>query len=96
MYVELQAQCARLRKLGQADRVERIEVTAKITEAWQENDRDYVTACIDGSTIAYTVDGATQTTIRGSRTISRDIEEFWTFTRPAGLNFWMLSAIRTA
>lgn len=96
MYVELQAQCGRLRKLGQADHVERIEITANITEAWQENDRDYVTACIDGSIIAYTVDGATQTTIRGSRTVPRDIEEFWTFTRPAGLNFWMLSAIRTA
>jgi hypothetical protein len=96
MYVELQAQCARLRKLGQADRVERIEVTAKVTEAWQENDRDYVTACIDGSTIAYTVDGATDAMIHGSRTVPRDIEEFWTFTRPAGLNFWMLSAIRTA
>jgi predicted lipid-binding transport protein (Tim44 family) len=96
MYLELQAQSARLRKLGQADRVERIEVTAKVTEAWQENDRDYVTACIDGSTIAYTVDGVTDALIHGSRTVPRDIEEFWTFTRPAGLNFWMLSAIRTA
>jgi len=24
----------------------------------------------------------------------RPVEEFWTFTRPAGLNFWMLSAIQ--
>jgi len=96
MYVELQAQCSRLRKIGHADRVERIEITAEITEAWQESGRDYATAHIDGSIVDYTVDEVTQSLIHGSRTVSRDIEEFWTFTRPAGLNPWMLSAIQTA
>jgi predicted lipid-binding transport protein (Tim44 family) len=96
MYVELQAQCSRLRRIGQADRVERIEITAEITEAWQESGRDYATAYIDGSIVDYTVDEVTHSLVHGSRTIPRDIEEFWTFTRPAGLNFWMLSAIRTA
>ena len=96
MYVELQAQCSRLRKIGQADRVERIEITAEITEAWQESGRDYATAYIDGSIVDYTVDEVTHSLIHGSRTVPRDIEEFWTFTRPAGLNFWMLSAIQTA
>jgi predicted lipid-binding transport protein (Tim44 family) len=96
MYVELQAQCSRLRKVGQADRVERIEVTAEITEAWQESGRDYATAYIDGSIVDYTVDEVTDRLIHGSRTVPKAIEEFWTFTRPAGLNFWMLSAIRTA
>ena len=96
MYVELQAQCSQLRKIGQADRVERIEITAEITEAWQERGRDYATAYIDGSIVDYTVDEVTQSLVHGSRTVPRDIEEFWTFTRPAGLNFWMLSAIRTA
>jgi predicted lipid-binding transport protein (Tim44 family) len=96
MYVELQAQCSRLREVGQADRVERIEITAEITEAWQESGRDYATAYIDGSIVDYTVDEVTHSLIHGSRTVPRDIEEFWTFTRPAGLNFWMLSAIQTA
>jgi predicted lipid-binding transport protein (Tim44 family) len=96
MYVELQAQCSRLQKIGQADRVERIEITAEITEAWQESGRDYATAHIDGSIVDYTVDEATHSLVHGSRTVPRDIEEFWTFTRPAGLNFWMLSAIRAA
>jgi predicted lipid-binding transport protein (Tim44 family) len=96
MYVELQAQCSRLRKIGQANRVERIDITAEITEAWQESGRDYATAHIDGSIVDYTMDEATDSLIDGSRTVPRDIEEFWTFTRPAGLNFWMLSAIRTA
>jgi predicted lipid-binding transport protein (Tim44 family) len=96
MYVELQAQSSRLRKIGQADRVERIEITAEITEAWQESGRDYATAYIDGSIVDYTVDEVTHHLVDGSRTLPKDIEQFWTFTRPAGLNFWMLSAIRTA
>ena len=96
MYVELQAQCSRLQKIGQTDHVERIEITAEITEAWQESGRDYATAYIDGSIVDYTVDEVTHSLVHGSRTVPRDIEEFWTFTRPAGLNFWLLSAIRTA
>jgi predicted lipid-binding transport protein (Tim44 family) len=96
MYVELQAQCSRLQNIGHADRVERIDITAEITEAWQESGRDYATAHIDGSIVEYTVDEATHSLVYGSRTVPRDIEEFWTFTRPAGLNFWMLSAIQRA
>lgn len=95
LYDELQAQCDRLRGTGQANRVERIEITAEITEAWQESGRDYVTASIRGSIVDYTVDAVNDSLVNGSRTIPRDIEEFWTFTRPAGLNFWMLSAIQT-
>jgi predicted lipid-binding transport protein (Tim44 family) len=95
MYGALQAQCDRLRNTGQTNRVERIEITAQITEAWQNSGRDYVTAYIGGSIVDYTVDEVNDGLVRGSRTIPRTIEEFWTFTRPAGLNFWMLSAIQT-
>jgi len=93
LYGELHAQCDRLRGIGQANHVERIEIAAEVTEAWQESERDYLTACIRGSIVDYTVDEATDSLVRGSRTIPRTIEEFWRFTRPAGLNFWMLSAI---
>jgi predicted lipid-binding transport protein (Tim44 family) len=96
MYGELQAQCDRLRDTGQGNRVERIEITAEITEAWQESGRDYVTAYIGGSIVDYTVDEVNDRLVHGSRAIPRDIEEFWTFTRPAGLNFWMLSAIQSS
>jgi predicted lipid-binding transport protein (Tim44 family) len=95
MYGELQAQCDRLRDTGQTNRVERIEITAEITEAWQESGRDYVTASIGGSIVDYTIDEVNDSLVHGSRTIPRDVEEFWTFTRPAGLNFWMLSAIQS-
>ncbi len=96
MYGELQAQCDRLRSTRRVNRVERIEITAEITEAWQESGRDYLTAYIGGSIVDYTVDEAANSLVDGSKTIPRDVEEFWTFARPAGLNFWMLSAIQTS
>ncbi len=95
MYGELQAQCDRLRSTRRSNHVERIEIQAEITEAWQESGRDYVTAYIDGSLLEYTLDEATDALVDGSRTIVKAVEEFWTFTRPAGLNPWMLSAIQT-
>jgi predicted lipid-binding transport protein (Tim44 family) len=96
LYGQLQAQCDGLRDAGRANRLERIDITAVITEAWQESGRDYVTACIGGSIVDYTVDSVNDRLVHGSRTIPREIEEFWTFTRPAGLNFWMLSAIHSS
>lgn len=91
-----QARCDELRRTGRVNRVERVEITAEVTEAWHENGRDYVTAHIQGSTIDYTVDEQSDRVVHGSRTIPRKVEDFWTFTRPGGLNFWTLSAIRTS
>jgi predicted lipid-binding transport protein (Tim44 family) len=96
MYGGLQAECDRLRSNRRSNRVEEIEINAEITEAWQEGGRDYVTAYIAGSMVDYTVDDVNDGLVDGSRTIPRDVQEFWTFTRPAGLNFWMLSAIQTS
>lgn len=86
----------RLRSARQSNRVERIDIGAEITEAGQEHDRDYVTAYIGGSMIDYTIDEATDGLVDGSRAIPKDVEEFWTFTRRAGLNFWMLAAVQTS
>jgi predicted lipid-binding transport protein (Tim44 family) len=96
MYGELQARCDRLHEAGRLNRVDGIEIRAEITEAWQESDQDYVTAYISGSMIDYTVDTMTNGLVNGSSVIPKEVEEFWTFTRPAGLNFWMLSAIQTS
>ena len=87
MYDVLQAQQDRLRNSHRVSRTAEIEITAEITEAWQESGRDYVTAYIGGSIVDNTVD-------KTSDRIPRTVDEFWTFTRPAGLNFWMLSAIQ--
>jgi predicted lipid-binding transport protein (Tim44 family) len=96
IYAELEVRCDRLRGSRRSNRVEEIEIRSEITEAWQENGRDYVTAYISGSMVDYTVDDVSEGLVDGSRMKPRDVEEFWTFTRPAGLNFWMLSAIQTS
>lgn len=96
MYGELRARCGRLRQARQLNRIGWIEIRAEITEAWQESDQDYVTAYIAGSMVDYIVDEVTDGLVNGSSAIPKDVEEFWTFTRPAGLNFWMLSAIQTS
>jgi predicted lipid-binding transport protein (Tim44 family) len=96
MYGELHVRCDRLRNARHLNRVDHIEIRAEITEAWQESAQDYVTAYIGGSMVDYTVDESTDGLVNGSPAIPRDVEEFWTFTRPAGLNFWMLSAIQTS
>jgi predicted lipid-binding transport protein (Tim44 family) len=96
MYGALVAQCERLRDARRSNRVDAVDVRTEITEAWQEAGRDFVTAYVVGSMIDYTVDDASDTPVEGSRAVPRDVNEFWTFTRPAGLNFWMLSAIQTA
>jgi len=93
---ELQAQCERLETLRRASHFEHMDIRAEVTEAWHEDGRDYVTAYIDGSMLAYTVDEVTGALVNGSKTVIEKVEAFWTFTRPGGLNFWMLAAIQTA
>ena len=93
---ELQAQCERLQTVRHANRVEDIDIRAEIMEAWQHAGQDYVTAYIAGSVVDYTVDEVTGGLLDGSRTVPRMIAELWTFMRPAGLNPWMLAAVRSA
>jgi len=94
MYVELEARGQRLRDSGRSVHVAAVEVSAEVTEAWQEGDRDYMTAYIAGSMLRHTIDAATGRVVEGSPTKPVVIEAFLTFTRPAGLNFWMLSLIQ--
>jgi predicted lipid-binding transport protein (Tim44 family) len=94
MYVELQARCDRLRSSGRSVRVAAVEISAEVTEAWQEGDRDYVTTYVAGSMLRHTIDDATGEVVDGSPTKPVAVEAFLTFTRPAGLNFWMLSLVQ--
>ena len=96
MYRELHALCDGFRATRRSHRVKEVDIHPEVTEAWQDGDRDYVTAYIAGSMLDYTVDEATGALVGGSAATPRPIEQFLTFTRPAGLNFWMLSAIQTA
>lgn len=76
------------------NRVAEIEVEPEITEAWQEDGRDHVTAYIAGSVLDYMEDRSTGALVGGSRTQPTTVAAFWTLTRPAGFNPWMLSAIQ--
>jgi predicted lipid-binding transport protein (Tim44 family) len=95
MLSHLEAQVAALRRAGQRNCVERIQIErTEVTEAWQERGQDFVTVLLAGSLIDYTVD-AGGAVVAGSRTGPERFEEFWTFTRPVGPNPWTLTAIQS-
>lgn len=94
MYIELEARCDQLRARGRSARFAAVEVSAEVTEAWQDGTRDYVTAYVAGSMLSHTVDDATGEAVEGSPATPTPVEAFLTFTRPAGLNFWMLSLVQ--
>ena len=94
MFVELAARGDRLRAGGRSIRVEAVDVTSEVTEAWHDDRRDYVPVYVAGSMRSHTVDDATGRTVEGAPTRPVPVEAFLTFTRPAGLNFWMLSLIQ--
>jgi predicted lipid-binding transport protein (Tim44 family) len=94
MYAELETSCEALRAAGRSVRNDEVDVEAQVTEAWQDGDQDYLTACVSGSILTHTVETVTGVIVSGSRTTATAVEAFLTFTRPAGLNFWMLSIIQ--
>jgi predicted lipid-binding transport protein (Tim44 family) len=81
-------------------RVNRLENVAvrsvEVTEAWQEQGQDFITAGIYANLLDYTTDDASGAVVEGSKTEPVKFEEFWTFTRPVGNNPWRLSAINQA
>jgi len=87
-------------KLLNEKRVNRLENIAvrsvEITEAWQEQGQDYITARIYANLLDYTTDAGTGEVVTGSKTDPVKFEEYWTFTRPVGNNPWRLSAINQA
>jgi predicted lipid-binding transport protein (Tim44 family) len=97
MYEAMQKDGERLRAERRIDRMENIAVrSVDVTEAWQENGRDYVTVHFLASMLDYTIDERTDEVIKGSRSEPVKFEEYWTFVRPVGPNPWRLSAIQQA
>ena len=84
----------RLLSEKRVNRLENIAVrTVEITEAWQEQGQDYITALIYANLLDYTTDDATGQVVSGSKTEPVKFEEFWTFTRPVGSSSWKLTGI---
>jgi len=76
------------------NRLENIAVrTVEVSEAWQEQGQDYVTALIYANLLDYTTDDATGQLVSGSKTEPVKFEEFWTFSRPVGNGSWKLRGI---
>jgi len=94
MYAELRASCDGLRAAGRSVRLDDVDVAAEVTEAWQDGEQDYVTACVAGSILSHVLDDTTGAIVSGSRTEARAVTAFLTFTRPAGLNAWTLSIVQ--
>jgi predicted lipid-binding transport protein (Tim44 family) len=84
----------RLLREKRVNRLENIAVrSVEISEAWQEQGQDYITALIYANLLDYTTDDATGQVVSGSKTDPVKFEEFWTFTRPVGSGSWKLSGI---
>ena len=95
MYAEMQKEGDQLRAQRRVNRLENIAVrSVEVTEAWQENGQDYVTARFLANLLDYTVDEATGQVVEGSRTEPVKFEEYWTFVRPVGPGPWKLTAIQ--
>jgi predicted lipid-binding transport protein (Tim44 family) len=82
-----------------ANRVNRLENIAvrsvDITEAWQEEGKDYLTILFYANLLDYTVDKTSGAVLSGSKTEPVKFKEFWTFVRPVGgRSPWQLSAIQ--
>jgi predicted lipid-binding transport protein (Tim44 family) len=81
---------------NQVNRLENIAVrSVDITEAWQEEGKDFVTVLFYANLLDYTVDKTTGALVSGSKTEPVKFREFWTFMRPVGGRTpWQLSAIQ--
>jgi predicted lipid-binding transport protein (Tim44 family) len=97
LYAQLQAEIDQLKRDRKINHVENIAVrTCELTEAWQEVGQDFATVYFYANCLDYDVDEAAGEVVRGSKLEPTKFEEYWTFTRPAGRNPWMLSAITQA
>lgn len=84
-----------LKAANRSNRLENIAVrSVDITEAWQEEGKDFITVLFYANLLDYTVDKTSGAVLSGSKTDPVKFKEFWTFTRPVGgRGAWQLSAI---
>lgn len=92
----MRADVAKMKSEGRVNRLENIAMrNVEITEAWQEQGKDYITAEITANVLDYVTDES-GSVIEGSKTEPVKFMEYWTFVRPAGSGIWQLSAIQQA
>jgi predicted lipid-binding transport protein (Tim44 family) len=80
---------------GQINRLENIAIRqVEISEAWQEEGKDYITVGFLANLLDYVVDSKTSQVVGGSDKEPVKFEEYWTFVRPLGPGPWKLTAIQ--
>jgi predicted lipid-binding transport protein (Tim44 family) len=81
---------------GQVNRLENIAVrSVDITEAWQEEGKDFITVFFYANLLDFVEDRLTGAVVSGSKVEPVKFREYWTFVRPVGGgNTWQLSAIQ--
>jgi len=93
MYRILQGEAQQMKKEGKFNKLENIAVRkVEISEAWQEEGKDFITVRFLANLLDYTVSESGEL-LSGSKTEPVKFEEFWTFVRPVGNNPWQLSGI---
>jgi len=93
MFRTLQNEAEQMQRDKKFNKLENIAVrSVEITEAWQEEGRDYITVRFMANLLDYTVSERGEL-LAGSKTDPVKFEEYWTFVRPLGNNPWQLSGI---
>jgi predicted lipid-binding transport protein (Tim44 family) len=94
MLTAFREQLGGLKGKGQVNKLENITVRSiEMTEAWQEQGKDFITVRFLANLLDYTVDQQSGRIVEGSDSVPVKFEEYWTWVRPVGPNAWRLSAI---
>ncbi|MDD3579555.1 MAG: TIM44-like domain-containing protein [Desulfobacca sp.] len=98
LFTGLSHDLEQMKAQGQINRLENIAIRqVEISEAWQEDGKDYVTVGFLANLLDYVVDAQTSRVIAGSDSEPVRFEEYWTFVRPSGNDQpWKLTAIQQA
>jgi predicted lipid-binding transport protein (Tim44 family) len=96
IYDVMRSDLSKMKAEGRINRLENIAMRGvEITEAWQEQGRDFITVSITANVLDYVTDEAGRV-LEGSKTEPVKFMEYWTFVKPSGsgTGTWQLSAIQ--
>lgn len=91
---QMRKDAAQLRADGKINRLENIAMrNVSISEAWQEEGKDFITVEFTANVLDYVTDEAGRI-LEGSNKEPVKFVEYWTFMRKIGTTNWQLSAIQ--
>jgi predicted lipid-binding transport protein (Tim44 family) len=94
IFGDLSADISNMKADGRINRLENIGVrSVKLSEAWQENGKDFISVEIAASMLDYTTDESGRV-IDGDNNSPVGFLEYWTFVRDTGSSNWQLTAIQ--